>query len=88
MNIDLLRALSMQFAIGGLGGLCIGYLITRVAVIINISMFAAVFGLNHLVQEDIIKADFGVVQAWAENLAVKVAAIEFFLKWLPFTAGF
>lgn len=91
-ELDVWGPLATQFGVGGLGGLCVGFAVKKIAKIVAVIVGIVFVGLEYLAYKDIIKINYGVLQAWAENLIGGVGAAQSWLSAvvanLPFAASF
>jgi len=89
---SLLTPLVAQLGVGGLGGLCVGYAIKKVAKIVAVVVGLFFLGLEYLAYEGIINIDYVGLESWANNAVEGAGALEGVLTAmianLPFAASF
>jgi uncharacterized membrane protein (Fun14 family) len=81
-----------QLGIGGFGGICVGYLIKKVAKIVAFFIGLCFLGLQYLAFEGIISINYGALENWAGNIVSGAGALEGLLVSmianLPFASSF
>lgn len=89
---SLLTPLITQLGVGGIGGLCVGYALKKVAKITAFLIGIAFLGLQYLAYKDIISINYGALENWARGVASNVGAAEGILTAmianLPFASSF
>ena len=89
---SLLTPLITQLGVGGIGGLCVGYALKKVAKITAFLIGIAFLGLQYLAYQDIISINYGALENWAKGVASNVGAAEGILTAmianLPFASSF
>jgi uncharacterized membrane protein (Fun14 family) len=91
-STSLLTPLVTQLGVGGLGGLCVGYAIKKVAKIVAVIVGLFFLGLQYLAYKGIINVDYIGLENWAKNLVSGMGALEgvftAMIANLPFAASF
>ena len=81
-----------QLGVGGVGGLCVGYAIKKIAKIVAVIIGLAFLGLEYLAYQGIISINYGALENWASNIVQGTGAIEktlvAILSNLPFASSF
>ena len=89
---SLLTPLVAQLGVGGLGGLCVGYAIKKVAKIVAVIVGLFFLGLEYLAYQGIINIDYVGLENWARNVVSGASALEGVLRVmianLPFAGSF
>jgi uncharacterized membrane protein (Fun14 family) len=89
---SLLTPLVAQLGVGGLGGLCVGYAIKKVAKIVAVIIGLFFLGLQYLAYQGIINVDYVGLENWAKNVVSGMGALEgvfaAMIANLPFAASF
>jgi len=89
---SLLTPLITQLGVGGIGGLCVGYALKKVAKITAFLIGIAFLGLQYLAYQDIISINYGALENWARGVASNAGATEGILTAmianLPFASSF
>ncbi len=89
---SLLTPLITQLGVGGIGGLCVGYALKKVAKITAFLIGIAFLGLQYLAYKDIISINYGALENWARGVASNAGAAEGILTAmianLPFASSF
>ncbi len=89
---SLLTPLITQLGVGGIGGLCVGYALKKVAKITAFLIGIAFLGLQYLAYQDIISINYGALEDWARGVVGNVGAAEGILTAmianLPFASSF
>jgi uncharacterized membrane protein (Fun14 family) len=92
VSTNLLSPFMTQLGVGGLGGICVGFLIKKVAKIVAFFIGLCFLGLQYLAFEGIISINYGALESWASNIVRGSGAIEGFLVSvlanLPFASSF
>jgi uncharacterized membrane protein (Fun14 family) len=89
---SLLTPLLAQLGVGGLGGLCVGYAVKKVAKIVAVIIGLFFLGLQYLAYQGIINIDYVGLENWAKGVVAGAGALEGVLTAmianLPFAASF
>lgn len=89
---SLLTPLVTQLGVGGIGGICVGYALKKVAKIVAFIVGLAFLGLQYLAYVGIININYGALEQWGRNLLGNLGAAERILLAvitnLPFAASF
>jgi uncharacterized membrane protein (Fun14 family) len=91
-TISIWSPLIAQFGVGGIGGLCVGFALKKVAKIVAfvIGIFFIIF--QYLAYKGIISIHYGTLMEWARGIAGSVGAAEGVLTGiivnLPFASSF
>jgi uncharacterized membrane protein (Fun14 family) len=89
---SILSPIITQLGVGGVGGLCVGYAIKKIAKIVAVIIGLAFLGLEYLAYQGIISINYGALEDWASNLVQGTGAIEktliAILSNLPFASSF
>ncbi|OGD46100.1 hypothetical protein A3K69_05035 [Candidatus Bathyarchaeota archaeon RBG_16_57_9] len=89
---SLLTPLVAQLGVGGIGGLCVGYAIKKVAKIVAVIVGLFFLGLQYLAYQGIINIDYVGLENWAGGVVSGMGALEgvltIMIANLPFAASF
>jgi uncharacterized membrane protein (Fun14 family) len=89
---SLLSPIVTQLGVGGIGGLCVGFAIKKVAKIVAVFIGLGFLGLEYLAYQGIISIDYGALENWASNVIQGAGVLEkaliAFLANLPFASSF
>ncbi|MBN2334686.1 FUN14 domain-containing protein [Candidatus Bathyarchaeota archaeon] len=89
---SILTPLIAQLGVGGIGGLCVGYAIKKVAKIVAVLIGLFFLGLQYLAWKGIIDVNYGALEQWGANALGGAVAAEGVLATmianLPFAASF
>jgi len=81
-----------QLGVGGLGGLCVGYAVKKMAKIVAVIIGLFFLGLQYLAYQGIINIDYVGLENWAKGVVAGAGALEGVLTAmianLPFAASF
>lgn len=81
-----------QLGVGGIGGLCVGYAIKKLAKMVAFVIGLAFLGLQYLAYQGIISIHYGILKTWASNMVRGTGALEgvltVILANLPFSSSF
>lgn len=89
---SILSPIITQLGVGGVGGLCVGYAIKKIAKIVAVIIGLAFLGLEYLAYQGIISIHYGALEDWASNLVQGTGVIEkaliAIISNLPFASSF
>ena len=89
---SIITPLVTQLGVGGIGGLCVGYALKKVAKIVAFILGISFLGLQYLAYEGIISINYGSLEVWANNLIKGAGVLERVLIAaivnLPFASSF
>ena len=73
---SIITPLVTQLGVGGIGGLCVGYALKKVAKIVAFILGISFLGLQYLAYEGIISINYGSLEVWANNLIKGAGVLE------------
>ena len=89
---SLLTPLVAQLGVGGIGGLCVGYALKKVAKVVAVIIGLFFLGLQYLAYKGIISINYIGLENWANGVLSGLGAAEGVLTTiianLPFAASF
>lgn len=89
---SILTPLVAQLGVGGIGGLCVGYAVKKVAKVVAVIIGLFFLGLQYLAYKGIIDVNYGALEDWGVNALGSAVAAEGVLAAmianLPFAASF
>ena len=89
---SILTPLIAQLGVGGIGGLCVGYAVKKVAKIVAFLIGLFFLGLQYLAYQGIIDVNYVALEEWGVNALGSAVAAEGILRAmianLPFAASF
>ena len=90
--VNIITPLLTQFGVGGIGGLCVGFAIKKVAKIVAVFIGLAFLGLEYLAYVGIISINYDALTEWANSMVAGMGVLEGILTAiianLPFAASF
>jgi uncharacterized membrane protein (Fun14 family) len=91
-STSIFTPLMTQFGVGGIGGLCVGYAVKKVAKLVAFVLGVGFLGLQYLAYKGIISINYGSLEAWASDLIKGAGFLEGILiamiTNLPFASSF
>jgi len=89
---SILTPLVAQLGVGGIGGLCVGYAVKKVAKVVAVIIGLFFLGLQYLAYKGVIDVNYGALEEWGANALGSTVAAESVLAAmianLPFAASF
>ena len=89
---SILTPLIAQLGVGGIGGLCVGYAVKKVAKVVAVIIGLFFLGLQYLAYKGVIDVNYGALEEWGANALGSTVAAESVLTAmianLPFAASF
>lgn len=91
-SVNIWSPLIAQFGVGGIGGLCVGYAIKKVAKIVAFVIGVFFLILQFLAYKSIVSIHYDALLVWARGIAGNIGAAEGVLTGiianLPFASSF
>ncbi len=91
-QVDFLTPIIAQLGVGGVGGLCVGYALKKIAKITAVIIGVGFLVLQYLAYEGIITIDYGALKDWALGLTGQASGLmgvlTSILANLPFASSF
>ena len=89
---SILTPLIAQLGVGGVGGLCVGYAVKKVAKVVAVIIGLFFLGLQYLAYRGIIDVNYAALEEWGADALGSAVAAEGLLRAmianLPFAASF